>query len=240
MLEKNSLLYWYPKIKDLHIPQPETSIFEIPAEVLRNIRQDELSDKFIADLAKSNPFGYPVFLRTDQASNKHFWDIASFVSSKETLKRSVFEVISHNLMADIMGLPFIAMVFREYIPMASKYKAFHGMPVSPERRYFVRDGQVVCHHPYWVEEAIRSYGTDKLPSNWRELSAQMNNETLDEINLLTTYSLQVAKLFKGYWSVDFCKAADGRWILIDMAEGIKSWHPTNCPKYVQPKPEDLV
>ena len=41
---------------------------------------------------------------------------------------------------------------------------------------------------------------------------------------------------KGYWSVDYWKAKDGRWILIDMAEGEKSWHPSKC-KYSNMPPE---
>ena len=49
---------------------------------------------------------------------------------------------------------------------------------------------------------------------------------------------------KGYWSVDYWKAKDGRWILIDMAEGEKSWHPSKCkysnmPKENPPEKPDL-
>ena len=50
----------------------------------------------------------------------------------------------------------------------------------------------------------------------------------EEIELLTEHAKQVAEKFKGFWSVDFCKAKDGRWILIDMAIGEDSWHPKDC------------
>lgn len=39
----------------------------------------------------------------------------------------------------------------------------------------------------------------------------------------------------GYWSIDFCKAKDGRWILIDMATGERTWHKEDCEYYIKPK-----
>jgi hypothetical protein len=239
-MDKNSLLYWFPLIKDLPIPQPETFIFMIPEDVLNHLHNEEFDKSFVEDLHKANPFGYPVFIRTDQASAKHFWDIGAFVEMHEKLERCLSETISHNLCAGILGLPFVAIVLRKYIEMDSRYKAFMGMPVNPERRYFVKDGAVICHHAYWVEEAICAYGTTELPSNWRELSAEMNRESADEIKLLTSYAEMVSRAVGGNWSVDFCKAKSGVWHLIDMAISGSSWHPEDCPHYVKPKPEELV
>jgi hypothetical protein len=103
------------------------------------------------------------------------------------------------------------------------------MPVNPERRYFVENGKVICRHPYWIQEAVEK-GTkpEKLPENWREIATAMNIQTQEEIKLLTGYAEQVSKVLDGFWSVDFCKAKDGRWILIDMANGELSWHPDDC------------
>jgi hypothetical protein len=126
-------------------------------------------------------------------------------------------------------------MLRKYIPMQSSYKAFRGMPVNPERRYFVQDGKVVCHHAYWIEDAITAYGDTKLPKNWKELSAAMNKETDCEIAQLTTYAEAVSAAVEGHWSVDFCKGADGLWYLIDMAQAKSSWHPADCPHYVEPE-----
>jgi hypothetical protein len=124
-----------------------------------------------------------------------------------------------------MGLDFKAFAVREYIPMASRFTAFYGdMPVNPERRYFFEYGQILCHHSYWIEEAIEQSKKPSIP-NWRAVARELNTETEDEIKLLTNYAEMVAKQFDGYWSVDFCKAKDGRWILIDLATGRKSWHP---------------
>ena len=240
MTDLNSLLYWYPLIKDLPIPQPETFIFMIPEDILNHLQNEEFDKGFAEDLHKANPFGYPVFLRTDQASAKHQWEEGAYVESHDKLYRCLYETVEHNLCAGILGLPFVAIVLRKYIEMDSLYKAFKGMPVNPERRYFVKDGAVVCHHAYWIESAIRTYRNTNLPANWRELSARMNEESADEIKLLTGYAEMVSRAVGGSWSVDFCRAKNGVWHLIDMAISGSSWHPEDCPHYVKPKPEELV
>jgi hypothetical protein len=53
----------------------------------------------------------------------------------------------------------------------------------------------------------------------------MITETEEEVELLSDYAQTIADAVDGYWSVDFCKAKDGRWIFIDMAVGEDSWHP---------------
>lgn len=239
-LDKNSLLFWFPLLRDLPIPQPKTVVYTIPNENMDMLHSEGLPKGFVEHVAAVNIFGYPVFLRTDQASAKHQWDIGAFVASREKLERCLFETISHNLCAGLLGLPFRAIVLREYIPMQSSYKAFHGMPVNSERRYFVKDGKVVCHHPYWCIDAIRAYGTTKLPVNWRELSVKMNHESADEIILLTGYAEMVSRAIEGHWSVDFCKAADGRWFLLDCAQAKSSWHPEDCPHCAEPEKKPSI
>ena len=50
------------------------------------------------------------------------------------------------------------------------------------------------------------------------------------MRLLTGYASMVARAIEGFWSVDFCKGADGQWYLIDMATGANSWHPEHSGK----------
>jgi hypothetical protein len=102
------------------------------------------------------------------------------------------------------------------------------MPVNPERRYFVKDGAVLCHHPYWTKEAIAKGTSGGLPKDWESIVEEINKETKEESEILTGCSQKVAKALDGFWSVDFCKAKDNRWILIDCAEGVRSWHPEDC------------
>ena len=224
----DSMLVWYPKIKDLPIPQPKTEIVMLDQRELDRMIEENLPQS-VVDKVKpiAEKIGYPCFIRTDLASGKHAWENSCFVDNPDVLRKHIFEVISFNLMADIFGLDFKAIIIREYIPMDSKYTAFYGqLPINPERRYFIENGTVLCHHPYWIEEAIEE---PSVP-NWRELSKEMNYESPEEIKLLTSYSELVAKQFsKKTLSIDYCKAKDKRWILIDMATASRSWHPETCP-----------
>lgn len=108
------------------------------------------------------------------------------------------------------------------MPWAWGFTAFRGLPIGMERRYFVKDGQVLCHHPYWPEDAIRNPSVD----NWQDILKDLNTEGEEEIKLLTSYAEKISRAIEGYWSVDFCKdKSNSWWWLIDMAEAKESWHP---------------
>lgn len=235
-MDKNSLLFWYPKVKDLGIRTPFTDFVNLSKKELKEYysgKGDTCSlgrlGTEVAQLIKDK-FDLPVFVRTDQISNKHFWDKACYVDNLETLRSHLFEIICCSMMADFLGaLPIEAIVVREYIPMDTRFRAFAGnMPVNPERRYFIRDGTVLCHHSYWIEGAIQEPLHNKLPENWKELLREANMETDPEWQLLHNYARKIAKAIEGFWSVDFCLSKNKEWVLIDMAEGQKSWHPEDC------------
>lgn len=218
----DSMLNWYPKIKDLDIPQPRTEFVLLSEEEYYSTMDampKSITEKVEALIKEK--FKLPVFIRTDQSSAKHYWKDTCYYDGSKELWKHLFELCEFNHCADIMGLPFRSIVVREYIEMDSKYKASEDMPVNPERRYFIKNSEVVCHHFYWIKEAIRNPSVE----NWEKLSDEMNNETEQEIEILTKYSEIVANVMKGFWSIDYCKAKDGRWILIDMATGENSWHP---------------
>lgn len=228
----DSLLVWYPKIKDLPIPQPKTEIIILSDDELKSLREGKVSPSIVNKIKIiGDKLGYPLFIRTDLASNKFEWDRSCFVSSTTDIARNIGVIVEFNLSVDVMQeLNFRVLVVREYIPMDSKYTAFYGnMPVCPERRYFLESegdgtGIVTCHHPYWIEEAV----VNPSVPNWKELSKEMNKETEAEVDLLADYCGLLMGVIKGYWSVDFCRAKDGRWILIDMAQGGRSWHSKKC------------
>lgn len=222
MVYLTSMLYWYPKIKDLEIPQPKTLIYKLSEKELKYFHNEQFPETLSKNIKPIiSKFSYPFFVRTDFASGKHGWEDTCFIENKKKLTRNIFEVVVENLIADLFGLPFEALVFREYIPLEAGFKAFYGnMPVAKERRYFIKDGQIQCHHPYWPKDAIRN------PDNkdWEIILEKQNNETEKEIELLSKYCLMVADKLEGYWSVDFAYGQDGKWYLIDMAEGDHSFH----------------
>lgn len=243
-MDKNSLLYWYPKIKDLGIRTPYTQYIKLNQKELDEYYGGEGDSCSLGRLANETKkliltdsnLNLPIFMRTDQVSDKWFWDKSCYLQNFYNLSSQIFEIICMSHCADIMGgLPIEALVMREYIPMDTRFYAFAGnMPVNPERRYFIQDGTVLCHHPYWIEEAIKKPLHNDLPDNWKELLREANIETNPEWQLLHAYARKIAKAIKGFWSVDFCKAKTGEWILIDMAVGEKSWHPEDC-KFAEKK-----
>ena len=222
----SSMLYWYDKIKELEIPQPKTEIYILTKKELNSFYEEEFPATLIKNIYPIiSKFTYPFFVRTDFASAKHDWEDTCFIENEKKLPNNIYQIIIENLLADLIGLPFEALVFREYIPLEAGFKAFHGnMPIAKERRYFINNKKIQCHHPYWPKDSIR------IPSNenWEEILNSQNNETTEEIELLSKYSLMVAERFEGYWSVDFARGQDRKWYLIDMAEGEHSFHWLEC------------
>jgi hypothetical protein len=186
-----------------------------------------LPKTFVIDLKeKARLIGYPLFLRTDQLSGKHSWgEWLPYVTNEETLVQKIYPFFEESINAGWGGVPLFAFVLREFLELDYKFKAFGGMPIARERRYFIRDGKIACHHPYWPLEAIQFYGDVKEPVGWQDQLRELNVEAPEEVALLSSYATKVAKVLKGYWSVDFAHAKDGVWHLIDMALGDESWHP---------------
>ena len=213
--------YWYPLIKDLPIPQPRT-------EIVLHKKYDEwwsLLDGVplpVTDIeilkSTGDKIGYPLFLRTDLCSGKHSYASTCYVENKESLGGHVVRLVDDNCSKD---QAFTSMVFREFIELDWQFKAFNKLPIAPERRYFIRDGKITGHFPYWPENAIMH--PDK--KDWKSLLKEMNIESDHEIEILSQHAKQVSMALPGYWSIDFAKGRDGIWYLIDMAEAIKSWRP---------------
>jgi len=225
MGNENSLLYWFPKVRYLGIPVPRTAIVEVEASALWAMLdgKDELTAKTKQALVEAGEtIGYPLFLRTDQLSNKHQWKDSCYVPEEKALFQHIYGVMEGHGMA--FGVPDPrALVFRELLPTSPAFHAFNGLPIVKERRYFVRDGWIKCAHPYWPEGAIEN------PSrpDWKQLLAEQSNQSLEEEAQLALYASQVTIAVPGYWSVDFLEASDGQWYLIDMALGDRSFHPAH-------------
>jgi len=230
-MNRTSLLFWFPKIKGLGIPVPRTEILSIARDDLLGILDgDDWPPGFIEEARRTaQKIGYPLFLRTDLASDKHNWKRGPYLVNEEALPSCIFATIEFNTVADLLGLPFTALIFREFIPLESAFTAprYGDLPIARERRYFIHNGDALCHHPYWIEEAVAK--GQPVESNWVSMLAKLNREGDAEIALLTHYAKKVASILANHWSIDFAKAADGRWLLIDMAIGEESWHPKDCP-----------
>lgn len=219
------MLYWWSRIKDLSIPQPKTIIVPVHTLDLLGFVDSGIPLRGVESKLKAVgvEIGYPLFLRTDVLSNKHDWENSCYVKQEQDLLDHI-RALAYMNFAVFAPAPS-ALVFREYIPLASQFTAFWGnLPIAPERRYFVRDGVVQCHHPYWPVDTIQN---PSVP-NWAELLAGMNRQSAMEVLFLTGYAQCAGKALGGYWSVDFALARGNKWFLIDCAEGEKSYHWEGC------------
>lgn len=232
--DKNSMLFWWPKIKDLNIPKPQTVIIETGGtkSFIDCVNSPSKFPRILLNRIKkaAHDIGYPIFLRTDQLSGKYGGIMQQswppLIGFEEDLLSHITMLIEESAMAGILGLPIRAFIVREFLKLETGFIAFSGMPIARERRYFINNGQVLCHHPYWPEEAIEFLrGSGKPPANWQQKLKDLNKESDDEICLLTSYARRVGMVLDGYWSVDFAHAESGTWYLIDMAVGYDSWHP---------------
>lgn len=229
----DSLLFWFLKIKNLNIPQPRTSIRTLSKSELSRFsswiegQASEEITQVLSDLREIiKEYNYPVFVRTDLASGKHSYKNSCFISSEEKLERNLAGVIEFNYCADIIGLPFEAIVVREFLELEAPFKAFWGeLPIAKERRYFIKNGKIDSKFPYWSSETIREGTFDDLPDNWEEQLAEINKMTSKEVKLLSHYAMLVGEVLDGYWSIDFAKGKNGEWYLIDCATGERSWRP---------------
>lgn len=237
MMDRNSLCYWYPKIKDLGILTPRTEIVPLTEQEKKLyyscVGNGFISERLVRIVKRTieDNFKLPVFLRTDQASDKHHWEKTCYLTNLEDLEEHLFSLICFSRCVNILGpLPIEAIIIRKYIPMYTSFYAFEGkMPVNKERRYFIAGSRFLCHHPYWIEDAIKKPIIDsKETLSWKQLLELLNQETSKEVELLTNYANKIGKLTLDYWSVDFCLSEEHVWYLIDMAEGKKSWHPKDC------------
>jgi len=232
MSQKTSLCYWYPLIKDI-LPTPRTEIVPLEEGDI-DVLFEALDGKGSPDMLRAHlisaasHFNYPLFMRTDFTSGKHDFLDTCFVQSSNDIFGHALALFEDTLCKDIsIG----AFVFREFLQLESGFKAFRGLPISKERRYFVEDGKVLCHHPYWPEDAIRGEVLRK-GDGWKAILKELNTETPEEIELLTAMAGTFSNLVPGAWSVDFAKMKHNiphSWVLIDAAEAFRSWHPSDCP-----------
>jgi len=228
MSEESSMNFWYPLIKNLNIPMPKTEIpvtksFWAWVGILDEIDPLSEEDKQAIRDAAVKVGGYPVFMRSDYCSGKHDFERTCYVKDEKHVISQIWGLVEDNCCKDLM---MESIIIREYIQPASKFKAFSGLPIAPERRYFVRDGDVVCHHPYWPEDAILFWQSTKPePKGWQVKLAEMNSESEEEIILLSGYAEQIVQVLGDKWSIDFMLGRDGIWYMIDMALAEQSFHP---------------
>ena len=221
--------YWLPILQAAGLPTPKTEILRTDVELIYLLDGKTPSgfDAFIDRLgAACDRMGYPAFLRAGDTSAKHRWKNTCYLSSRDELQRHVTELVEFGECSSLSGLFYNVWAVREFIPMHSTFTAFGGdLPINRERRYFVGDGKIICHHPYWPASAIYLHSKDE---DWILKLELLNEESPSEIETLSAMALKAASAFDGKWSLDFSQATDGKWWAIDMAPMERSYHWEGC------------
>jgi len=250
-MNKNCISYWYPKLAEAGVPTPRTTIITTKLDLgslfddpLLKAKKSREFSAFIEEIeAAAEATGYPVFLRTGHLSAKFGWETTCCVEKRCDVAKHICELVECSCTSTMIDLPTDVWAVREMLPTEPIFTVRHGMPINRERRYFVGDGKVVCHHPYWPEDAVEKtfpYGAVPMrqpmeepkriePEHWREKLTALNCETESEIAELMTLSMRVARQFSGAWSVDWLHTTRG-WFCIDMAEAHRSFHWAGCPQ----------
>lgn len=225
------MLHWWPRIEGV-LPAPKTEIFRLIDEQVWDIIGLLDGEPLPTGLAECLSYaartsvGFPLFLRTDQGSAKHDYAHSCLVAKEDDLLPHLATLIEWHMIRDLWPQ---AIVFRELLELNAPFKAFDGLPIAKERRYFVDDGKVMCHHPYWPKGAIEAGRRwSKLPRRWKKMLADINLESEEEVALLTGLAEEFAEAVPGFYSVDFAQKTDGQWVLIDAARGELSWHPQHA------------
>ena len=237
-MNKTCFSYWYPiLVKSGFTKTPETEIVTTDFDYMPILKVLYGEDKFknypaLKELIEKiqqagDRFGWPCFLRTGQTSAKHEWKDTCLIEKRDKIyiRRHIINIIEFSEIAGgIVGLDCSVWVVRKMLQTEPIFHAFHGMPITKERRYFIRNGEAECHHPYWPEDAFQG---DDFTEDRKTLLQEMNKESENEIDNLLDLSEIVGKIFPEYWSIDWLYSSEG-WMLTDMAEGEKSYHWPGC------------
>jgi hypothetical protein len=228
------LAEWYPLLVAADIPTPATAIVrtELDLTMLIDGEEPEGFAAFLAELgAAAEHLGYPIFLRTGYGSGKHEWVDTCLVPSAADLGQHVFALVEWSNIVDLFGLPTNTWVVRELLPTQAAFTAFVGMPITKERRYFIRDGEILGFTPYWPPDTISS---PSVP-DWRARLDAINEMPPEEVAELSALALRVSAVVPGAWSVDFLWVPERGWLAIDMAHAEASFCWTEHPN----APHDL-
>jgi len=225
-----SFVNWYPQIKNV-VKTPLSKWWDISYEDFISIiglldgieiakNSKERFDFIIKEIKSfGKEVGYPLFLKNYVFSGKHSWDRTCFIESDKNIFKHIRDIIfeSEMVMCEC-GLGFVA---RQFIDTSySPFKAFEGMPVVKERRYFIKDKKVYGRQEYWVEGAFENENLTK--KQWQELRT-LNLQDKKEIEYLKFETEKIIKVLDGNWSVDWLMDSKGHWWCIDLAEMHKSY-----------------
>lgn len=210
--DRIDMAYWYPKVAELDVPTPET----YSVELFENGegRPDWDTERAAHIVEK---LGGEAFIRSGYKSAQMAMSGSHIPNTNhEAIDETIAELLSQHVM---MSLPTGGNVWLR-TNLDVNFCAYTRENLVPEVRVFIRDGDVVCHHPrlegFDDHPEHKETAIDYIESAWEREYAEYEPEEHRKESL-KTYAERVADEMDGWWSVDFIMDRDGDWWLTDMA-----------------------
>lgn len=220
---RNSLIYWYPRIKHLDLPLPKTSVYrldegvstfdlefgDIPSEMdglLDNLPVQDIIEFIENDLPmdKAN-------IRSGYKSSQLLGgEGAVIVSDPEIIRREVMFLADSMVMADF---PPNELVVREWVDIEVMAEGYDSH-IGPEVRFIVDEGDVIGSFvDIYEQEFPISFDEDEAT----EIIDNVRERLDKDYSKLHSWAKDVAvELDETGWSIDFVQDVNGDWYLTDM------------------------
>ena len=220
---------WAPAVASSGVSAPDTVMVPLSFD----LQEAMLDGKDIPDELQSNideivkavelmgaKHGFPVFIKTSFVSHKHDWvnTCCLGTADRETVIKHMENIVGFQGFSDYMVSP--SLLIRQMLETDAEFHAFYGkMPVTQEFRFFASKGKVEGYQPYWPERSIENASV----TDWAERLKKISTLGPRDQARLIDMAANVTRRLEGEWSVDFLKDRHGKWWLIDMAEGARSY-----------------
>src|SRR4030042_3889071 len=107
IVSNDSMFYWWPLVKDLPVPQPKTIMVRHEGAFKGRLSYDPIDgkpDKHFTQMlegvkAAAREIGYPVFIRSDELSNKHDWKDSCYVENEDQLYGHICNILEFTVCA---------------------------------------------------------------------------------------------------------------------------------------------
>jgi hypothetical protein len=230
----NTLSFWFPKIKDCGIQVPDTMIFALPMDAYTALFDIEES----GDLSHVRSFldkevipkmqGRRHFMKNGCFSNK--FDFKHCITNPATIYTDFVNISSASMSMGMFGTGGMnELILRSIIPHDPRRvpTIYQGMPLRTEIRVFYDfdAGEVMYSVNYWdydtVYPKLRDL-TDRIVFDHMRNEIETGYQThVKPVEAMLTEHLAKVDL-TGKWSVDILVDGNGKYWLIDMAEGNRS------------------
>lgn len=236
--ERISMLHWYPRIKDLPVPVPQTEFFNLDGststmelreggldmeqviESLENIPAEE-----IAETVASFPTE-KAHIRSDwKASRLAGGEGRAITNDPRIIHEEVLQLIDSMVMT---GFPHNSLVVREWITVDELARSYN-KSICPEVRVIVDEGEVLGSFlDVYEDEFDMSFTTEEITACMNKLTERFEN---NRTKLEDWASVIARELDETGWSIDFIQDTNGDWHITDMAlyglywsEDKQKWH----------------